>query len=109
MICPQFAVINGIISISFKQVFGFLEPADGDCGEACDFSEPDSFDRRIAKIQLNILFLSIFYWWFIVLLIDSGIWKIFSRVPNASPALSNQNVDEDIVNEDKLVESSKPE
>lgn len=44
IICPQFAVHSGIISISFKQFFGFLQPADGECGEKCDYSEPESFD-----------------------------------------------------------------
>jgi hypothetical protein len=47
-IVPQFAVTNSIFFISFKQLFGFLIPADGDCGEKCDYSEPDSFDERIA-------------------------------------------------------------
>jgi len=44
VLCPQFAVISGIISISFRQVFGLIEPADGDCGTKCDYSKPDSFD-----------------------------------------------------------------
>ena len=48
IVCPQFAVVNGIISISFREFFGFIEPADGECGTACDFSMPDSFDPRVA-------------------------------------------------------------
>lgn len=41
---PQFAVVCSIIFIAFREFFGFLQPADGDCGEACDFSTPDAFD-----------------------------------------------------------------
>jgi hypothetical protein len=48
LVCPQFAVVNGIISISMREFFGFLEPVDGECGEKCDMSKPDSFDERVA-------------------------------------------------------------
>jgi len=56
-----------------------------------------------------VLLIGIAYWWFIVLLIDSGLWKICSRVPNTPSVKGSQDVDEDIINEEKVVEGSKPE
>lgn len=109
LVCPQFAVVSGIISIAFREFFGFLEPADGDCGTACDYSKPDSFDERIAQVPLIVLLAGIGYWWLIVAFIDSGFWKMCARVPSASRAAEQDGVDEDIINEEKQVEAASTE
>lgn len=83
-IVPQFAVTSSMYIIAFKQLFGFLEPADGDCGEKCDYSEPGSFDDRIAKPQLIMLIISSIVWWFLIAFIDSSLWKMCVRIPNPS-------------------------
>lgn len=82
-ICPQFGIVNGILLIAFKQFFGFLQPADGECGVACDLSEPDSFDERIALIHLRMLIIDIIFWWAFVAFIDSSLWKYFISTPTS--------------------------
>lgn len=104
LICPQFAVVNGILHIAFRQFFGFLEPADGECGEACDFSEPSSFDPRIARPQLYMLLVSIVFWWIFVAFIDGSFWKHCLKVPISRSSLEFSGVDEDVINEEKNVE-----
>jgi len=78
---PQFAVTSSLFFISFKQLFGFLQPADGACGKECDISTPESFDNRIAGPQLTMLLISFVLWSLIVIFIDSSIWKNCIRVP----------------------------
>ena len=46
------------------------------------------------------------YWWIIVAFIDSGLWRICARVPNASKAANQEGVDEDIINEERHVEAA---
>jgi len=48
-----------------------------------------------------MLLAGIGFWWLFVGFIDSGLWKICARVPNAEQATGFEDIDEDIVNEDK--------
>lgn len=80
-----------------------MQPADKDDCKACDYSEPDTFDERIAKPQLVALLISLFMWWIVIAFIDSSFWKMCRSVPTSSASLDQQNVDEDIINEEKNV------
>jgi ABC-type multidrug transport system fused ATPase/permease subunit len=101
---PQFAVTNSLFFIAFKQVFGFLQPIEKDDGTK-DYSEPDSFDDRVARPQLIMLFVGLVVWWIFIAFIDSSLWKKFIRVPT-SKADDFGGIDEDIINEENKVEQN---
>lgn len=103
---PQFAIVSAVIFISFKQFFGFLQPADGDCGEKCDFSEPTTFDERIAMVQITAMLVSLVAYWLIIAFIDSSLWKLCVRVPPPSNNFDTTGVDEDIIQEEQNVKDS---
>lgn len=105
LMSPQFAIICAVYFISFKQFFGFLQPADGECGEACDYSVPDTFDERIALVPLMGMLIALVGWWIVIAFIDSSLWKLCAKVPPPKPQ-DMTGIDEDITNEEKQVEKS---
>lgn len=82
-----------------------MQPADKDYCTACDYSEPDSFDERIARPQLIMLLVNIVVWWIIVAFIDGSLWKLFVRVP-VSQKEHGEGVDLDIIEEENEVKKS---